>query len=101
MKKQNDIDVKSLKWFDDSFAFFANGHLDKTVFLEAAKPVIDFELGRDADPVTEANVQHTWFRMMSPTEAKRQGYDYGYMQVREDPGKPRRGGPWAVTLLVV
>jgi hypothetical protein len=99
-----ELDIRYLDWTGDTCAFFTNGHVDISTFIEEVKPVIEREMGPsllEEDEPDWKDVQHTWFRMMSPSEAKSHGYDYGFMQVREDPGKRKRGGPWPVTLLVL
>jgi hypothetical protein len=95
------IQIKTLDWNDEQYAYFCNGHIDKAVFLDAAKLEMAREYGDYiGEQFTSEKVQHAWFRMMSPTEARQRGYDYGYMKA-EPPKERKRGGPWPVTLVIV
>jgi hypothetical protein len=95
-------EIKTLEWNDEQYAFFSSGHIDKAAFLDAAQREMAREFGDyiGDDPPTSDSVQHAWFRMMSPTEARQRGYSYGYM-LASAPQERKRGGPFPVTLVIV
>ena len=95
------LNIKNLEWSNDGYAFFCNGHIDKEIFVAESAPSIRRELGDALDEdVKPADVRHTWFRTMSPPEARDRGYDSGYLEV-EEPTERRGNSPFPVTLVVL
>lgn len=95
------MDIKAITWNDELYAVFCSGHVEKADFIAEARPLIKRELGESLDEEPEAaDVEHAWFRMMSPSEARQRGYDFGYLKT-EAPAERKRGGPFPVTLVIL
>jgi hypothetical protein len=99
--REQGLDIKHIEWNFEQYAFFCSGHVDRQEFIEAVRPHIEREVGDTPDELPEASdVEHIWFRMMSPSEARERGYDFGYMKA-EAPAERKRGGPFPVTVVIV
>ena len=69
---------------------YDNGHLDKAKFVtdvELDAPRLDTPLDSLIHFIS-ADVQHLWFRPMSPSEARDWGCNSGVMQCEEGQGYP-------------
>lgn len=63
----------------DETWLYANGHIDKEAFLKALREAPGIDTPRDCiEAFTAQDVEHVYFRRMSPSEARQRGLDWGW-----------------------
>lgn len=94
-------DIRVLEWNDEQYVFFCTQHVPFELFKAKVTPAVLSELGEHINvEELDGKIKHSWFRMMSPTEASQRGYDFGYIET-EQPEERKRGGPFPVTMLIL
>ena len=91
--KQSKKGLREIEWGsyaggDNKTCIYDNGHIPKDEFIAMLKDFRTDVPQENIDELTESDITHTWFRPMSPSEARAWGCDCGVMQADEGQGYP-------------